>query len=102
LAAADLMAVGLLIAAVAPSGRAAQVAGGLLFYPMMFFAGLYLPIPEMPADLQHISHATPPGVAVQALDDAGAGLWPHPLQLLTMAAYAMVFGLAAVGLFRWE
>ena len=40
--------------------------------------------------LQHISHATPLGAAVQALTDCAPGHWPHPLQLVTLAAYAVV------------
>jgi len=102
LTAAALMAVGLLIAALAPNGRAAQITGALLFYPMMFFAGLWLPLAEMPSALRHFSHATPLGAATQALQDASVGHWPHPLQLVTLAAYVVVFGLAAAKLFRWE
>ena len=102
LAAAALMSIGLFVAAVAPTGRAAQAFGTILFFPMMFFAGLWLPIAQMPAVLRHISHATPLGAAVQALQDAAQGQWPHPVQLITMAAYAAVFGLAATKLFRWE
>ena len=102
LTAAALMAVGLLIAAVVPNGRTAQVTGALLFYPLMFFAGLWLPIPTMPAVLQHISHATPLGAAVQALTDSAQGQWPTALQLVTLAAYTVAFGVAAARLFRWE
>jgi ABC-2 type transport system permease protein len=100
--AAALLAIGLFVAAVAPSARAAQATGTILFFPMMFFAGLWLPIDQMPPVLRHISHAAPLGAAVQALRDSAQGHWPHPLQLATMAAYAVVFGLAATRLFRWE
>lgn len=68
----------------------------------MFFAGRWLPIPSMPSVLQHISHATPLGTAVQALQYATNGQWPHWQQLLILAAYAVGFGLAATKLFRWE
>jgi ABC-2 type transport system permease protein len=102
LAAAALMAIGLFVAAVAATSRAAQAIGTILFFPMMFFAGLWLPIAQMPSVLRHISHATPLGAAVQSLQDAAAGHWPHPLNLVTMAAYAVVFGLASAKLFRWE
>ena len=57
---------------------------------------------NMPATLQHISHATPLGAAVQALTDSAQGHWPTWLQLVTMAAYAVVFGLAAARWFRWQ
>jgi len=102
LAAAALLGAGLLVAAIAPTGRVARGIGGLLFYPMMFFAGLWLPIPNMPAVLQHISHATPLGAAVPALSAAAEGSMPTALQLGTMAGWAVVFGLAAARFFRWE
>jgi ABC-2 type transport system permease protein len=102
LAAAALMATGLFVAAVAPSAGAARGIGAILFYLMMFFAGLWLPIPDMPRVLQHISHATPLGAAVPALQNATQGQWPAWLPLLTMAAYAVAFGLAAARFFRWE
>ena len=69
---------------------------------MMFFAGLWLPIPNMPATLQHISHATPLGAAVLALTAATMGSFPTALQLVTMAGWAVAFGLAAARFFRWE
>lgn len=97
-----LLALGLVVAAVAPSGRAAQVIGSLLFYPMLFFSGLWWPIPLMPPVLPHISEATPLGAAWQAMSNAVAGHWPHPLPLLTLAAYAVVLSLGAARLFRWE
>ena len=102
LAAAALLGAGLLVAAIAPTGRVARGIGGLLFYPMMFFAGLWLPIPNMPAVLQHISHATPLGAAVPALTAAAEGSMPTALQLGTLAGWAVVFGLAAARFFRWE
>ena len=102
LAAAALLGAGLLVAAIAPTGRVARGIGALLFYVMMFFAGLWLPIPNMPATLQHISHATPLGAAVPALTAATQGSLPTALQLLTMAGWAAAFGLAAARFFRWE
>jgi ABC-2 type transport system permease protein len=102
LAAGALLSAGLLIAAIAPTGRVARGIGGLLFYAMMFFAGLWLPIPSMPAVLQHISHATPLGAAVPALTAAAEGSMPTALQLGTMAGWAVALGLAAARFFRWE
>ena len=86
----------------APAGRVARGIGALVCYPMMFFAGLWLPIPNKPATLQHISHATPLGAAWESFQNAALGHWPPALALLTMAGYTVVFGLAAARLFRWE
>ena len=102
LAAAGTLAVGLFIAAVAPTARVAQAIGSILFYPLMFFSGLWLPIPSMPPVLQHISHATPLGAAWESFQNAALGHWPPALALLTMVAYPVAFGLAAARLFRWE
>jgi ABC-2 type transport system permease protein len=102
LAAAALFAIGLLVAALAPSGRAAPSIGMILYFPIMFFAGLWIPREAMPIALRHISDFTPLGAGVQALQDAASGSWPQPLQLAVLVAYVIVFGVAAARLFRWE
>jgi ABC-2 type transport system permease protein len=102
LAAAALFAIGLLLAAVAPSGRAASGIGTLLFFPLMFFAGLWVPRAAMPEPLRRIGDFTPLGAGVQALQDAATGSWPRPLHLAVMAACAIGASLAAAKLFRWE
>jgi len=102
LTAIAMISIGLFITAVAPTGRSAQIIGGLSFYPLMFFAGLWYPLALFSPVLRGICYATPLGAAVQAMDDAGGGIWPHPEQLLTLVAYAVVFGAAAARFFRWE
>jgi len=99
---AALMAMGLFVAAVGPTARAAAAIGAILFYPLMFFSGLWLPIPSMPVVLQHISHASPLGAAWEAFQNADLGHWPPALSLVTMAAWALVFAAAAARFFRWE
>jgi ABC-2 type transport system permease protein len=102
LAAAALFAMGLWIAAIARSANAANAIGQLLFYPMMFFAGLYFPRELMPDILRHISDWTPLGAAVQALQSAAEGSFPGAQPLLVMVGYALVLGVAAVKQFKWE
>jgi ABC-2 type transport system permease protein len=102
LAALSLIGIALLIAAVAPTGKAANATGAVLFYVMMFFAGLWLPIQAMPKALRQVSEATPLGAAVQSLTDASAGHWPPAWRLAVLAGYAVVGGLLGVRLFRWE
>jgi ABC-2 type transport system permease protein len=101
LGALALLSLGLLLASVLRTSRGANAAGAILFFPMMFFAGLWLPAAAMPATLRHISHSTPLGAAVQAMTDAWQGHW-HPLYLLILAGYAVAFAVAAARLFRWE
>jgi ABC-2 type transport system permease protein len=102
LASLTLLSLGLVIAAVAPRARVAGAAGTMLFFPLMFFAGLWAPRATMSPTLEKISDYTPLGAAVQALQDAMAGAYPHPRQLLVMLAYAVVCAVAATRLFRWQ
>jgi ABC-2 type transport system permease protein len=102
LAAAALLGIGLLIAALAPRARIAGAIGTMLFFPLMFFAGLWAPRATMGATLRDIGDYTPLGAAVQALQDATAGTWPSAGQLLVMAGYAVVCAFLATRLFRWQ
>ncbi|MDG4823889.1 ABC transporter permease [Asanoa sp. WMMD1127] len=102
LAALALIGIAVLVAAVTPTGKAANAIGSVLFYVMMFFAGLWLPIEAMPPVLRHVSEATPLGAAVQALSDATAGDWPPAWRLLLLGGYVVVTALLGVRLFRWE
>jgi ABC-2 type transport system permease protein len=102
LAAAAMFALGMLIAAIAASGRMATAIGMILFYPLNFFAGLWLPREAMPAVLRRIGDFTPLGAGVQSLQDSMTGAWPRPLYLAVMAAIAVIASLAAARWFRWE
>jgi len=97
-----LMGIGLCIASVAKTSRIAQGLGALCFYPMMFFSGLWLPIPQMSPLLQHISHATPLGAAVTAMADTLGGTFPPLLYLGILAGWAVASGLLARRMFRWD
>lgn len=102
LSAGALLALGLWDAAIARTGRAAGAIGAGLFYPLLFFAGLWVPQPLMPALLRDISAYTPLGAAVEALQKSVQGPFPPAAQLLTMAAYTGIFAYAALRAFRWQ
>jgi ABC-2 type transport system permease protein len=102
LAIAGLFALGLLIAAVAPTAGSVNAIGRLALVPLMFFAGLWLPRALMPAILQDISNYSPLGAAVEAIQYSMQTGFPPVRPLLVLAAYAVVFGFAARRFFRWE
>ena len=102
LAVAAMFALGIWAAAIARSARAASAIGALLFYPLAFFAGLWVPVQLMAPVLRTISHLTPLGAAVQAMQSSTQGQFPSWQALLVMAAWAAVFGAASVRQFRWE
>ena len=102
LTATAMIGLGLLVASVARNGRVAGAVGTMIFLPLMFFAGLWLPQGAMPAGLRTVGDDTPLGAAVAALSHSIAGQWPSAASLGVLAGYAVVFGLLAWRLFRWE
>lgn len=97
---AGLLAIGLLLAAVAPSAGVATALGVLAFFGVMLLGGVYFPRPLLPELLIRIGEFTPPGV--QGLQDAWSGAWPQLLPLAVLAALTVVLGLIASRMFRWE
>ncbi|SDI95614.1 ABC transporter permease [Nonomuraea jiangxiensis] len=97
-----IFAVGLLIAATAASGRAANGIGVLLYFPLAFLGGLMQPKEAMPELLATIGEFTPLGLFRQAVHDAWSGAATQPLLLAIMAVYALLIGLVAARFFRWE
>jgi ABC-2 type transport system permease protein len=102
LAIAALFAIGLTIAAVARTSAAARGIMAAVLYPLLFFSGLYYPVQFLPGALQAISHVSPLGAAVKAMQAAMNVGFPPAQPLLVLAAYALVFGYLAKRFFRWE
>jgi ABC-2 type transport system permease protein len=102
LAALAMFAVGLLVASLAPTGKSAGAIGTLVFFPLVFFAGLWVPRAGMNDVLRTISDLTPLGAGVQSLQDATAGHWAQPLHVAVMLGWTIVAGGLAARYFRWE
>ena len=102
LSALGVFAIGLFIAALVPTGKAGNAVGTLLFFPSMFFAGLWTPREVMPQLLRRIGDFTPLGAGERALHEAMTGQWPNLLSVTVLVGYLVVFGLAATRLFRWS
>lgn len=102
LTAAALFAIGLVIASVAPTARTASVIGTLTWFPLMFFAGLWIPREAMGDTLRSVSDVTPLGAAVGALQESMAGTFPDVVHLAVLEAYAVAAAALATRLFRWE
>lgn len=102
LTALAMFAVGLLVASLAPSGTSAGAIGLVLFFPLLFFAGLWIPRDSMNDVLRTISDLTPLGSGVQSLTDATAGDWPQLMHVAVMLGWTIVAGGLAARYFRWE
>ena len=97
-----LFSAGLVLAALAPSGRAAGAVGSLLFTLSIFAGGVFVPRETLPPVLSSISAYTPMGATMDAIRGAWTGTWASPAQLAVMAGYAVVLGAVAARTFRWE
>jgi ABC-2 type transport system permease protein len=102
LGASSLLSIGLLVAALAPTAKAGNAIGMVLFFPSMFLGGVYVPRDTFSPLLQHISDGTPLGAAIESVRDTWQGSWPHPVHLVTMVVWTLVAGTAAARTFRWE
>lgn len=102
LGALALLSVGLLVGAVVPTANSGQALGMLLYFPLLFFSGVYIPLEMMPDGVRTVSSYTPSGAAVQALSASWAGDIPEASSLLVMAGFVVVAGALATWLFRWD
>jgi len=102
LATLAMFSLGLLLTSVAPSQSAANGITMALLYPLLFFAGVYVPMEVLPSSLQTAALFTPVGAAVKALDSSMTGSFPSFVPLVVLAAYTVIFGFVAIRYFRWE
>ncbi|MCB1246432.1 MAG: ABC transporter permease [Acidimicrobiia bacterium] len=102
LGALALLSVGLLIGALVSTANSGQAIGMLLYFPLLFFAGVYVPLEVMPEGVRAVSRFTPSGAAVQALSASWAGDVPSTSSLLVMAGVALIAGSLAIWRFRWN
>ena len=102
LTALAMFSIGLLVAALAPGGASASAIGLVLIFPMLFFAGLWIPRMSMNDVLRTVSDFTPLGAGVQSLQDAAAGSWPEPIYIAVLLGWTILAGGLAARFFRWE
>jgi ABC-2 type transport system permease protein len=96
------LGIGAVITALASTERIANAAGLVTFFPLMFFAGLWVPRTKMGTPLRTISDYSPLGAGVRAVQDSLADHWPATAGLLVLAGYAVACGAVAARVFRWQ
>jgi ABC-2 type transport system permease protein len=96
------LALGALVSALARTTKAATAIGSAVFFPMMFSAGVWLPVQAMPDALAHVVELTPLGATAQALGDAAGGDWPGLTHLGVLVLWAVALSAGAARWFRWE
>ncbi|MFI7277895.1 ABC transporter permease [Streptomyces sp. NPDC049879] len=96
------LALGATVSALSRTTKIAQTIGTIVFFPMMFTAGVWAPVQTMPDALRTVVELTPLGAAAQALDQAATGAWPDWAHLGVTGLWAALLIGAAVRWFRWE
>lgn len=99
---ASCLALGGLVGGIARTAKLATAFGTALLFPLMFTAGVWLPVQAMPGVLGDIVALTPLGAGALALDAAAAGGWPDLVDIIVVTVWTAILGTAAVRLFRWE
>ncbi|MGV9268184.1 ABC transporter permease [Kitasatospora sp. NPDC003701] len=103
LATAAMYAIGGVVAALAPSERAATAVANLVYFPMIFLSGATVPLQIFPAAMKTISNALPATYAVNLLQhtwlDSATNV---ALDTGVLAGVVVLGAVAAVRLFRWE
>jgi ABC-2 type transport system ATP-binding protein len=102
LTAVAVLGIGLWITSIVSNAAAAGGIAWLAFFPLSFFAGVFVPLQILPAIVRQVGNWTPLGAAFGALQHAMQTGFPPARLLLVLAGYAVMFGSLAVRYFRWE
>ncbi|MGA6165074.1 ABC transporter permease [Amycolatopsis magusensis] len=98
----SLFSVGLLIAALAPTGRAAGGIGAAVFFPMLALGGVWVRKEDLPDFLRPVADVLPMGSTLNGMRETWTGGAPELLQLGALVVVAVVCGGLAARFFRWE
>ncbi|WP_329257729.1 ABC transporter permease [Streptomyces sp. NBC_01478] len=96
------LALGAVVSALSRTTKIAGAIGSAVFFPMMFCAGVWIPVNSMPDTLARIVGYTPFGAAAEALNRAAAGNWPGWTHVGVLAMWTLLLTGAASRWFRWE
>jgi ABC-2 type transport system permease protein len=96
------LSIGLLIAGLVSTAKGASIVGNILFFPSMFFAGVWTPGDLMPHAIRWVRDITPMGAGMSSMQEAWSGHWPGPAHLIALVAVTAACITLAAKFFRWE
>jgi ABC-2 type transport system permease protein len=102
LATAALYAVGMLVAASAPTPNSAVAIGLIVFFALGALGGLFGGRDSLPDALAAVGERLPFGAAVEAMSAVWAGTAVQPTHLLSLGITTVVGAAVAAVLFRWD
>ena len=99
------MAIGLIAGAVSKTAEAASGLANVIILPMAFLSGSFIPLDQAPSWLQTVSKFLPLGQLNTGMLDVmvrGEGPSAALVPMVVLLGFAVVFGLIAARLFRWD
>ncbi|MFG2086911.1 ABC transporter permease [Spirillospora sp. NPDC048824] len=99
---AAMYALGMLVAAIAPTPNAAVAIGLVLFFATMALGGGFGPRENLPDGLATLGEYLPYGAGVEALSATWMGVAPDLWHLAALAGAAVLAGAAAAKAFCWD
>src|SRR5689334_20995838 len=99
-----VFSLGFVLASLAPTARAAQVAGMVIFYPMIFLSGATIPRETLPETVRQYSRLLPLTHVVTLLRGlwAGGSWGNYVMEISVLAGTAIAAVLISIKTFRWE
>lgn len=102
LATCAAFSIGAVVTAVSSNARVVQTVATIVFFPMMFTAGVWVPVQAMTGWVHDVVVLTPLGAASEAIHATLVGDDPDLLHVVVMVAWTVALSLVAVRTFRWE
>jgi ABC-2 type transport system permease protein len=97
-----VVAMGFLLAAVAPTVRTTQAVGAAIYFPAIFISGVVIPSEALPELAQRVAQALPFTYAVRAISEAWTVGTVDAAAFAVLAATVVVAVAVGLRTFRWE
>jgi ABC-2 type transport system permease protein len=100
----SVLSIGFIIASIVPTARFAQPIGAIIFYPMIVFSGLFVPIASLPPALRAVARVLPLSHSASLLQGIWTGdSWSaHAGDVAALAVVFVVCIAVSSRVFRWE
>lgn len=100
----SILSIGFIVASIVPTARFAQPIGAIIFYPMLAFSGLFVPIAALPPALRTTARILPLSHATSLMQGIWVGdSWSsHSGDVAALAAVFVICIAISSRVFRWE
>ena len=100
----SMFSIGLLAAALCRTTKSLNIATSILYFPMLFFSGATIPYELFPKGLKTVADVMPLGIGIDLMKAAsmGSDMSRSMMNIIILAAIAVICSIAAVKTFRWE